>query len=328
MSAPEGRSLAAGLCCDDFDLRGPILGTGSFGKVRFVTHKETGRFFALKQLKKCEVVRLQQVEHMLSEKEILATLDHTFIVRLFGTFQDPKYLYLVLEFVVGGEFFTHLRKVGRFDNNTARFYAAQIVLIFEYLHSMDYIYRDLKPENLLLDRTGYIKITDFGFAKRVAFKTYTLCGTPEYIAPEVLLNKGHGKGVDWWTLGILLYEMLAGQPPFEDDDPMEIYQKILGGKIAFPRHMDRQAKNLVKKLLSSDLTKRFGCLKGGSADIKAHKWFIGFDFNALLKRRLTAPVIPAVKDDRDTSIFDTYAESLEEPPDPVYAGKDPFVDQF
>ena len=127
-----------------------------------------------------------------------------------------------------------------------------LVLGFEHMHKNQIIYRDLKPENLLLDSDGYLKITDFGFAKKVAFKTYTLCGTPEYIAPEVLLNKGHGKGVDWWTLGILIYEMLAGQPPFVDDDPMNIYHQILGGKIAFPRHFDRNAKNLIKKHVTPD----------------------------------------------------------------------------
>jgi serine/threonine protein kinase len=222
-------------------------------------------------LKKAEVIRLQQVEHMLSEKAILACLDHPFIVKLAGTFQDKKYLYMTLEYIVGGEFFTHLRKAGRFENPVSKFYAAQIVTVFEYLHNQDFIYRDLKPENLLLDVEGYVKITDFGFAKRVAFKTYTLCGTPEYIAPEVLLNKGHGKGVDWWTLGILIFEMLGGQPPFVDDDPMGIYQQILAGKVNFPRFFERNAKNLIKKLLTADLTKRFGCLKNGAEDIRKHK---------------------------------------------------------
>ena len=159
--------------------------------------QSTGSFWALKMLKKAEVIRLQQVEHMISEKTILSSLDHPFIVRLAGTFQDVKFLYMVLEYIVGSEFFTHLRKAGRFDHTASKFYATQISLVFEYMHVSDFIYRDLKPENLLLDKLGFLKITDFGFAKRVAFKTYTLCGTPEYIAPEVLLNKGHGKGVDW-----------------------------------------------------------------------------------------------------------------------------------
>ena len=183
------RSLPTPLCLDDFEV-GVTLGTGSFGRVRFATHRTTGTFWAVKMLKKAEVIRLQQVEHMISEKNILTALDHPFIVRLSGTFQDVKYLYMTLEYVVGGEFFTHLRKAGRFDHVASRFYAGQIILVFEFMHASDYIYRDLKPENLLLDKMGYLKITDFGFAKRVAFKTYTLCGTPEYIAPEVLLNKG------------------------------------------------------------------------------------------------------------------------------------------
>ena len=277
-------------------------------------------------LKKSEVIRLQQVEHMLSEKEILTSLDHPFVVKLAGTFQDSRFLYMCLEYIIGGEFFTHLRKAGRFDSNVSRFYAAQIVCIFEYLHSSDIIYRDLPPENLLLDATGYIQITDFGFAKRVAFKTYTLCGTPEYIAPEVLLNKGHGKGVDWWTLGILMFEMMTGQPPFVDDDPMGIYQQILAGKVTFPRHFDRNAKSLVKKLLIADLTKRYGCLKNGAGDIKKHKWFNGFDYNQLLARAMQAPVIPPVASQSDTSNFDPYPDSVDEVPLPAIAGKDPFED--
>jgi serine/threonine protein kinase len=169
------RTLPTPMKLDDFEI-GITLGTGSFGRVRIVTHKSTGSIWALKMLKKAEVIRLQQVEHMISEKSILSRMDHPFIVRLAGTFQDAKYLYMALEYIVGGEFFTHLRRAGRFDHTAARFYASQVVLAFEYMHSSDFIYRDLKPENLLLDRTGYLKITDFGFAKHVVFKTYTLCG--------------------------------------------------------------------------------------------------------------------------------------------------------
>jgi len=310
---------------DDFEV-GVTLGTGSFGRVRFTTHKATGTHWAIKILKKSEVIRLQQVEHMIWEKTILEAADHPFIVFLTTTFQDQRHLYMVLEYVVGGEFFTHLRNAGRLDAVSAKFYSAQVALIFEYLHEQDFIYRDLKPENLLLDKAGYIKITDFGFAKRVVFKTYTLCGTPEYIAPEVLLNKGHGKGVDWWTLGILMYEMMVGQPPFVDDDPMGIYQQILNGKLNFPRFIERDAKSLIKKLLVADLTKRFGCLKGGASDIKKHKFFTGLDCTSLVNRELSAPVIPLVKDDTDTSNFDPYPDSVDEAPLPVFSGKDPFQD--
>lgn len=195
-----------------------------------------------------------------------------------GFTQDSRYLYLVLEFVSGGELFTYLRGVGRFEPPQACFYAAQVTMMFEYLHSKNVVYRDLKPENLLIHIDGYMKLTDFGFAKIVEGRTYTLCGTPEYLAPEVLLNKGHGKPVDWWTLGILTYEMIAGIDPFNDDDPMAIYQKILKGKIKFPRDFDKDAKSLVKHLLVADVTKRYGCLKNGSNDIKNHRWFKSLDW--------------------------------------------------
>lgn len=325
MSLEAIRTLPLPIDLTHFAL-GVTLGTGSFGRVRFATHKGTGSIWAIKMLKKSEVVRLQQVEHMISEKNVLSSLDHPFIVRLAGTFQDPKYLYMALEYIVGGEFFSHLRRASRFEHLTARFYCAQIILIFEYMHQGDYIYRDLKPENLLLDRQGYAKLTDFGFAKRVPFKTYTLCGTPEYIAPEVLLNKGHGKGVDWWTLGILLYEMMVGQPPFVDEDPMGIYQQILVGNIRFPRFFDRNARSLVKKFLVADLTKRYGCLKGGADYVKRHKWFQEFDFASVAARKATPPIIPVVSSEADTSNFDAYPDSLEDPPLPNFGmgGRDPF----
>ncbi|CDJ33899.1 AGC kinase, putative [Eimeria mitis] len=183
-------------------------------------------------------------------------INHPFTVNMVGTFLDDYYLYIVMEYVIGGEFFTLLRKLRRFDNEAAKFYAAQVTCIFEYLHGRNIIYRDLKPENLLVDSEGYLKLTDFGFAKVIEHRTYTLCGTPEYIAPEVLLNKGHGKPVDWWTMGILIYEMIVGYPPFFDDEPMGVYQKILGGRIVFPKSFDRNAKMLVKRLLTPDLAKR------------------------------------------------------------------------
>merc|ERR1712085_247496 len=220
---------------------------------------------------------------------------------------------------------THLRKAGRFDNDTSRFYAAGITTIFEYCHSKNIIYRDLKPENVLLGRDGYLKLTDFGFAKQIEYRTYTLCGTPEYIAPEVLLNKGHGKPVDWWTLGILVFEMLVGYPPFCDEDPMGIYQKILAGKVYFPKYFDKNAKALVKKLLTADLSKRYGNLKDGANDILKHKWFSTLDFQQLEALTPPAPYKPAMKDEMDTSNFEDIPDSNELPP-AVPASQDPFVD--
>lgn len=309
---------------EDFELL-DTLGTGSFGRVRFARHKSSGNYHAIKILKKGEILRLKQVDHIISERNILLDVHHPFIVRLFGTFQDERYIYFIMEYVIGGEFFTHLRRAGHFNNDTARFYAAQIVLIFQYLHSKDIVYRDLKPENLLLDANGNLKITDFGFAKHVEYRTWTLCGTPEYIAPEILLNKGHGKPVDWWALGILIYEMLAGAPPFVDEDPMGIYQKILAGKIEFPRYFDRHAKDLIKQLLQPDITKRLGNMKNGVEDVKRHKWFAGLDWSALYQCKIKPPFVPEVRGIADTHNFEAYPESTELAP-AVHLENDPFAD--
>ncbi len=317
--------LKGTLSLADFDL-GVTLGTGSFGRVRFAKHKASKTRWAIKALKKCEVVRLQQVEHCLAEKAILLSLDHPFVVKLGGRFQDDRYLYLVLEYVMGGEFFSALRKAGHLEADAARFYCAQVLQVFEYLHKQSIIYRDLKPENLLLDRDGYLKVTDFGFAKKVAFKTYTLCGTPEYLAPEVLLNKGHGKGVDYWALGILLYEMCAGQPPFVADDVMQIYSQIIEGDLKFPsKTFDRGAKSLIKRLLVADITRRYGCLRRGADDVKEHKFFTDFSFDELFSRKLVAPIRPAVRSEDDTSNFDPYPDSDDDTPLPEFPDSvDPF----
>ena len=174
--APYAASL------EDFD-RMKTLGTGSFGRVMLVQHKSSKEFYAMKILDKQKIVKLQQVEHTLNEKKILHAISYPFVVGLKFHFKDTTNLYMLMEFVPGGEMFSHLRRLGRFSEPHARFYAAQILLTLEYLHNLDLIYRDLKPENLLIELTGYIKITDFGFSKRVKGRTWTLCGTPEYLAP-------------------------------------------------------------------------------------------------------------------------------------------------
>ena len=184
--------------------------------------------------------------------------------------------------------------------------------MFEYLHSKNIIYRDLKPENILISRDGYLKLTDFGFAKICEGRTYTLCGTPEYLAPEILLNKGHGKPVDWWTLGILLYEMIAGVDPFNDDDPMLVYQKILKGKVKFPSSFDSNAKSLVKHLLVQDLSKRYGNLKNGADDIKNHRFFKNMNWNDLINKKITAPYRPQVSANNDVSAFSNVDDDEEE----------------
>ena len=221
------------------------LGTGTFARVCLVSPANPNarpidntnpkaKFYALKILRKTEVVKLKQIDHVRHERAILADVaGHPFITNLLASFSDHDSLYMLLDYVPGGEIFSYLRKFRRFDEPTARFYAAEIVLVLEYLHEHQggVAYRDLKPENLLLDEDGHIKLVDFGFAKRLGYQgdrpveTYTLCGTPEYLAPEVIHNKGHTAAVDWWALGILLYEFLTGYPPFWHQNPIEIYKQ-------------------------------------------------------------------------------------------------------
>ncbi|XKL68037.1 hypothetical protein PGB90_003528 [Kerria lacca] len=294
-------------CLDDFE-RVRTLGTGSFGRVMFVQHKPTKVYYAMKILEKEKVVKLKQVEHTLHEKQILQSINFPFLVSMKYHFKDNSNLYMVLEYVPGGEMFSHLRKVGKFSEAHSRFYAAQIVLAFEYLHYLEIIYRDLKPENLLIDSKGYLKVTDFGFAKRVKGRTWTLCGTPEYLAPEIILSKGYNKAVDWWALGVLLYEMAAGYPPFFADQPIQIYEKIVSGRLRFASHFSSDLKDILRNLLQVDLTKRYGNLKNGVNDIKGHKWFSTVDWIAIFQKKVAAPFIPTCKGPSDTSNFDDYEE--------------------
>jgi serine/threonine protein kinase len=294
----------------DFELK-ETIGTGTFGRVRLCRHKTLHKYFALKILKKQEVLRMKQIDHLLAEASILSEVSHPFIVNMIRGFMDDDRLYILLEYVVGGELFSHLRKSGKFPNDVAKFYSAEVMNAFEYLHSKDIIYRDLKPENLLLDGLGNIKITDFGFAKRVSERTFTLCGTPEYLAPEMIQSKGHHKAVDWWALGILLYEMLVGYPPFFDESPFKIYEKILEGKLQFPKWIDPRAKDLTKGLLTQDPTKRLGSLKRGVQDIKKHKYYAGIDWDVLMSKKIPAPIPVRLSKEGDSRYFDRYPESPE-----------------
>ena len=302
------------------------VGLGSFGRVRLCRNIKTNKIYVLKILKKSEIIRLKQTDHIYSEYHILAFLNHPFIIQLMGVnFDDPKYLYFLLEYIPGGELFTLLRKKKMFPLEQAKFYIAHIITIFEYIHSKNIIYRDLKPENILITKSGYLKLTDFGFAKYLDNdKTYTLCGTPEYLAPEIILNKGHGKPVDWWTMGILLYEMLIGIDPFSDDDPMAIYQKIVKGKIHFPKDIDKNAKSLIKHLLNGDTTKRFGCLKNGVKDIATHRFFDKFNWRNFVYRKMAPPFIPKIGSSNDTSNFLKYPDSDKECT-PLDKSEDPFL---
>jgi serine/threonine protein kinase len=235
-------------------------------------------------------------------------LAHPFILKLHNSYKDTRYVYFLLELALGGELFTFLRKAGRFNEKSAKFYAAPVILAFELMHSKSIVYRDLKPENLILDSDGYIKVCDFGLAKVVTDRTWTLCGTPDYLAPEIILSKGHDRAVDYWATGILIYEMCAGFVPYYSDDPMEVYQLILGGDLKFPSHFSRACMDLCSKLLHQNQAKRLGNMKNGVKDIIKHKWFSGFDWGGLLSKKLTPPIQPVIKAADDMSNFDEYPE--------------------
>ncbi|OCB84171.1 Pkinase-domain-containing protein [Sanghuangporus baumii] len=292
----------------DFEVRG-TLGTGTFGRVLLVrlrnapTRQDSANYFAMKILSKKEIVRLRQVEHVAAERYILSRIRHPFIVDLYATFQDQENVYMLLSYVPGGELFTHLRRAQRFTPDVTRFYLATIVLALRYLHSFNIVYRDLKPENLLLDSRGYLRLTDFGFAKLVDDRTWTLCGTPEYLAPEIIRSEGHGKAADWWACGILCYEMLVGFPPFFAENAFDIYKKILEGRIWWPRDMDPLSRELIKALLHPDLSKRLGNMNGGPQDVLDHPWFRGVDWGALERREIKAPIIPHTSSSDDTRHF-------------------------
>ncbi|XP_072095337.1 cGMP-dependent protein kinase 1 isoform X4 [Mobula birostris] len=303
------------------------LGVGGFGRVELVQLKsEESKTFAMKILKKRHIVDTRQQEHIRSEKQIMQEAHSDFIVRLYRTFKDSKYLYMLMEACLGGELWTILRDRGSFDDATTRFYTACVVEAFAYLHFKGIIYRDLKPENLILDHRGYAKLVDFGFAKKIGFgkKTWTFCGTPEYVAPEIILNKGHDISADYWSLGILMYELLTGSPPFSGPDPMKTYNIILRGidMIEFPKKITKNAANLIKKLCRDNPSERLGNLKNGVKDIQKHKWFEGFNWDGLRKGTLTPPIVPNVTSPTDTSNFDSFPEDNDDPPPDDNSGWD------
>lgn len=297
------------------------VGTGSYGRVILVQHTPTDTPYALKILSKAKVVKKKQVEHALNERKILQAVSFPFIVQMPSSFKDNANLYMVLEYVKGGEIFSHLRRLHKFSESLSQFYASQIVLILEYLHNLGIVYRDLKPENLLIDAHGYIKLTDFGFAKKLkGSRTYTLCGTPEYLAPEVILCKGYTMAVDWWSLGVLIYEMTVGAPPFYADQPIEIYEKIVAGKVSYPGHISPGLRHLLANLLQVDLTTRFGNMKNGCNDVKRHPWFSSIDWMAIFERQVHPPFLPDFSSDpADFRNYDNYEEEpLEESPTDLF----------
>ncbi|XP_009645760.1 cGMP-dependent protein kinase 2 isoform X2 [Egretta garzetta] len=295
------------------------LGVGGFGRVELVKVKNENVAFAMKCIKKKHVVDTKQQEHIYSEKKILEQICSPFIVKLYRTFKDSKYVYMLLEACLGGELWSLLRDRGSFDEATTKFCVGCVTEAFDYLHHIGIIYRDLKPENLILDAEGYIKLVDFGFAKKIGSgqKTWTFCGTPEYVAPEVILSKGHDFSVDFWSLGILVYELLTGSPPFSGTDQMMTYNLILKGieKLDFPKIITRRPEDLIRRLCRQNPTERLGNLRNGINDIKKHRWLSGFNWDGLKVRKLASPLKRELSGPTDYSYFDSYPPEEGAPPD-------------
>lgn len=285
------------------------LGTGTFSRVTLVRKKHEASLYALKMINKEILLKLKQVENAKHEKRVLSILNSPFIIKLYSAFQDPSCLYLLLEYVAGGELFSRLRLWHHFPNDAALFYSAEILLALEHIHEAGYMYRDLKPENILIDFRGDIKIADFGFCKADKGKTFTVCGTPEYLAPEIIKSEGHGKCVDWWAFGILIYEMLVGYPPFFDHNPYKIYKKVVQGEYLVPEVVGNDAKDLIAKLLVGNPDNRLG-IRGG-LEVRAHAWFDGVEFDVVMKKEIPAPWVPSLKNSEDTSSFADYEDDPE-----------------
>lgn len=292
------------------------LGAGGFGLVKLVKVKGiTDRAYALKCIQKARVVQYGQQRHIMDEKNILLTMQSPFILGLLRTFKDKKFVYLLTDAYLGGDLWRTLHARGPFNDTVARFYVACVIEAFDYLHKRHYCYRDLKPENLMVDNNGYVRMVDLGFAKLVppGHKTWTFCGTPEYIPPEIISNTGHNYAADYWSLGILIFELLSKRTPFRAKDDMAIYEGILRGihSVQFPYKISRKAESLIKQLCRQDPSERIGYQKSGVNDIRKHRWFQGFDWDALQAERLTAPHLPEIKNPFDVSNFEKIREEDE-----------------
>ena len=284
-----------------------VIGRGSFGKVCLVEYLPTNEIFAMKSLKKDILIEEEQIESTLLEKEILQNIDHQFLCKLIFYFQTEDRIFFVMPFLSGGELFQHLKKFKRFSEEMVRFYGAQIAIALQYLHDKKIIYRDLKPENILLDEKGYLCLVDFGMAKKLEYnkKALSFCGTPEYLAPEIIKGEGYDENIDWWSLGIILYEMICGVPPFYDDNLDKIYYLIQNTEVSFPHniYLSDDVKDIIFNLLKKDVKERLG-YSSGIVEIKNHSFFKGINFQDIENKKIEAPFIPKIDNSTDVQNFD------------------------
>jgi serine/threonine protein kinase len=267
------------------------IGKGGFASVCLCVHKPSSQYFALKMLSQ-KACKAKQVEHVKCEMEILQGIGHPFLVPLLKTSMEGIRPILLFPYVSGGSLYAQLKKARKFPTATVLFFSAEIVSALSYLHSLSIVHRDLKPKNILLDKQGHVVIIDFGFSKKIQQRSSTMCGTQAYLAPEIIECVGHDKAVDWWALGIISYEMLVGYPPFFDDNPFLVSEKILSEKLKWPRRMDTVAKDVIEKLLDRDTRKRLGSKDIGGEEVKQHKFFTKLDWEDVYHKRLKPPIVP------------------------------------
>ncbi|KAI9193560.1 protein KIN-1, isoform b [Polychytrium aggregatum] len=285
------------------------LGKGAFARVHLVRSKETATLYAMKCMRKDRVLKTHQVENVINERNLMARLRCPFLVPFIESFQDNEHLYILVEFLAGGDLFHLLRHRQMFDEETTQFYGCQVLLALHYLHRHKIVFRDLKPENILLTAEGNAKLGDFGFAKIIEGTTTTFCGTPSYIPPEMLQRKPYGFMVDWWGYGVLLFEMASGCSPFQSWTCQKTYERILSGKIQWPppdrgQCFSDNLLDLIIKLLVLDPRRRVG-YKGDGDEVRRHRWFAGVDWRSVNERKITPPDISS--DRRLSRIGDSVA---------------------
>jgi len=286
----------------DFKI-GRTIGKGSFGTVFVAQEKSSGQVFAIKSIRKSRIQSDQSYFFIKSEKEILSSIKSPFAVNYFGSFQDTSNVYLIQEYLPGGELFSLINSMKKLHVSQAKLITAEIVLFFTHLHKQNVVYRDLKPENILISALGHVKVVDFGFASTMTEEGSMFCGTLEYLAPEVVLRERHGQAVDWWTLGILLFEMLVGKSPFRSKLPTVVFEKIVKTCPEFPRGFDLDAKDLVLRLLEKDPKVRIG-----AEEVKKHQFFKDVDWDEVEKLACPTFDVPVLRHQMDSSYFQCYNE--------------------